>query len=69
MIFNIKKNFYLEKYYPEKNYSFKDYIKGVIIYGAGNAGKQFYDLQKKNNLNRTFCFVDDNKNKQNKKRG
>lgn len=65
-IFNIKKNFYLEKYYPEKNYSFKDYIKGVIIYGAGNAGKQFYDLQKKNNLNRTFCFVDDNKNKQNK---
>ena len=64
--FNIKKKISLKKYYLKNNYQFKDYIKGTIIYGAGNAGSQFYNLQKKNNLNSIYCFVDDNKKKQKK---
>ena len=64
--FNIKKKISLKKYYLKNNYQFKDYIEGTIIYGAGNAGSQFYNLQKINNLNSIYCFVDDNKKKQKK---
>ena len=64
--FNIKKKISLKKYYLKNNYQFKDYIEGTIIYGAGNAGSQFYNLQKTNNLNSIYCFVDDNKKKQKK---
>ena len=42
----------------------KDYINNTIIYGAGNAGKQLYYLIKKTNRD-IYCFVDDNKKKQN----
>ena len=42
----------------------KDYINNTIIYGAGNAGKQLYYLIKKINRD-IYCFVDDNKKKQN----
>jgi FlaA1/EpsC-like NDP-sugar epimerase len=36
-------------------------LKGTIIYGAGNAGKQLFDILSKENSKAVFCFVDDNK--------
>lgn len=39
-------------------------INGIIIYGAGHAGKQIYQELKKNNEDVLF-FIDDNLNKQN----
>lgn len=36
----------------------KEIIKGVIIYGAGNAGKQVCDLILKKNKKGVYCFID-----------
>ncbi len=41
-----------------------DYIDDTIIYGAGNAGIQLFNLIKKTNKD-IYCFVDDDKKKQN----
>ncbi len=60
----IKKNIYLKSYRTSNKNILKDYINKTIIYGAGNAGKQLYDLIKKTNRD-IYCFVDDNKKKQN----
>ena len=42
----------------------KGILKGIVIYGAGYAGKQLYDELKKNNEDILF-FVDDDQKKQN----
>tara|TARA_Y100000992_G_scaffold302399_1_gene276394 strand:- start:698 stop:2899 length:2202 start_codon:yes stop_codon:yes gene_type:complete len=61
----LKSTPFFKKYGPEKKFIFKDYIRGTIIYGAGNAGKQIYKLLTKNNKDAVHCFVDDNKKIQN----
>ncbi len=52
-----KYNFDINKFFVSKK------IKGSIIYGAGNAGKQVCDLILQNNVDGVFCFVDDDPNK------
>ena len=55
----------VNKHTSKNNNYLKDIINGTIIYGAGNAGKQIFELLSKNNENGIYCFVDDNKNIQN----
>ena len=59
---NIKKKLAIDKI-TFKNYQLliKKKIKGSIIYGAGNAGKQVCDLLLKNSKDAVYCFVDDDK--------
>ena len=61
---NIKKKLAIDKI-TFKNYQLliKKKIKGSIIYGAGNAGKQVCDLLLKNSKDAVYCFVDDDKKK------
>ncbi len=62
---NLKKLPIVNKYRSENDNYFKENIKGTIIYGAGNAGKQIFELFSKNNENAIYCFVDDDKHLQN----
>ena len=58
----------LKKYFLEIENKFRSpEVKGSIIYGAGNAGKQVCDLILDKNSNGVYCFVDDDKKKIGKK--
>ena len=57
----IKKSIVFSKFQPTNQNNNSNTLKGTIIYGAGNAGKQLFDILCKENNEAVFCFVDDNK--------
>ena len=61
----IKKAISFKKFQTNKNYLFNNFINETIIYGAGNAGQQLDKILSEKNENSVFCFVDDDKKKQN----
>ena len=61
----IKKAISFKKFQTNKNYLFNNFINETIIYGAGNAGQQLDKILSEKNKNSVFCFVDDDKKKQN----
>jgi FlaA1/EpsC-like NDP-sugar epimerase len=64
---NIKKNLKFNKIYSFKKNLINETVTGNIIYGAGNAGSQLYEILNKNNEESVYCFVDDNPKFLNKK--
>ena len=60
----IKNNIFIKKYNSNNKSFFNEKIENSIIYGAGNAGRQLFELIKKTNKD-IYCFVDDDQKKQN----
>lgn len=60
----IKNNISLNKYKATSKSFFNENIENSIIYGAGNAGRQLFELIKKTNKD-IYCFIDDDRKKQN----
>lgn len=60
----IKKNISLNKYNATNKSFFNENIEDSIIYGAGNAGRQLFELIKKTNKD-IYCFIDDDRKKHN----
>mgnify|MGYP001357230676 CR=1 FL=1 len=61
-----KKKILFQKFYRSSPNTYENILPGTIIYGAGYSGKSLYESMKQNNQN-VYCFVDDNKEKVNKK--
>ncbi len=63
---NLRNKINLKKIFSKQANLINDLIQGTIIYGAGEAGRQIYLNLIKSSSNSVYCFVDDNKKKQQK---